>query len=262
MNNRLEFLLKSVRSCGPLIQSHRKQHTSIVPKTKGAISELVTDLDLAVEQKLIQALQKSFPNDQILSEESAPNLGDLNKPTWVIDPIDGTTNLVHGFPAFCVSVGFVQNNQLCLGAVYAPQIDQLFYGIRGHGSYLNNRRLKPVLTSAVNESVIGTGVSFRRLNTQGLNTQAEQVLLYIEKETRAMRRLGAAALELCYVAAGWLNGYLGFCLKPWDVAAGFLIAQEAGYHVKALPPASNDTPVPEHFICSSEVICDEILRHQ
>jgi myo-inositol-1(or 4)-monophosphatase len=200
-------------------------------------TELVTDLDSQVEEYLLGSLGRHFPADSFLAEESGDTAGS-NGRTWYIDPLDGTTNYAHGFPFFSVSVACADAEKLLLGAVYAPYLDELYLAVDQGGATLTRpehgvsrslaRRSAVELTSAL----LSTGFPYVRDETVDRNTG--HVADFLKASCHGVRRGGSAAIDLVHVAAGKLDGYWEYNLRPWDAAAGTLIAREAGAIVSGL----------------------------
>lgn len=197
-------------------QEHHIQH-------KGAI-DLVTDSDHRSEDLIIRAIRGKFPNHRIITEESGTLNGDANH-CWYIDPLDGTINYAHDVPLFTVSVAYVDADQVQLGVVYEPMRDECFSAERGHGAWMNDRPIKVSNVKSLQESLLVTGFPY------DLWQNSEQHLKFFGRfstRSQGVRRLGSAALDLCYVAAGRLDGYWELSIKSYDIAAGALIAEEAG----------------------------------
>ena len=199
--------------------------------SKGRKGDLVTNVDLEVEKKIKQYLTKETPNVSINAEES----GKLNKSsnlTWCIDPLDGTTNYSHGYPFFGTSIGLVYKNNPILGAISVPYLDELYSACIGKGSFCNDSRLNVTKTSKLSESLLVTGFSYDRFDTED-NNYAE--FCYLTHKTRGVRRGGAAAVDLAFVASGKVDGYWERGLEVWDIAAGAIIVKEAGGIISDYP---------------------------
>ncbi len=193
-------------------------------KSKLNDSDIVTVADKAAEQLLINHIRESYPDHSILSEESGEE-DHAPEYRWVIDPLDGTTNFSQGLPSFCVSIGLEHGGETVLGVVYAAYLDELFHAVKGEGAFLNGERIKASDKSDLGQCVVATGFPVDKdMNPDNNLDNVARVLPYV----RGMRRLGSAAMDLCYVAAGFLDGYWELNLHPWDVSAGLLIASEAG----------------------------------
>jgi myo-inositol-1(or 4)-monophosphatase len=190
---------------------------------KGVI-DIVTEIDRRSEDFLLAKIRRCYPGHRIVTEESGEFLGDSDS-AWFVDPLDGTVNYSHGLPIFSVSIGYSEGDSLRLGVVYDPSRDECFSAERGRGAWLNGNPLTVSYESNLDLSLLVTGFPYdiRTNPDNNLNHYAE-----FSMHTQAVRRLGSAALDLCYVAAGRFDAYWEAYLKPWDVAAGVLIAREAG----------------------------------
>lgn len=227
MKPTLSDLERLAREAGSiLLNGYNKDHTI---HYKGEI-DLVTEADHASEAFLLGEIGSRFPGGHILAEESGETIGQ-NNDTWYIDPLDGTVNYAHHIPIFCVSLGFATNGVMTLAAVYDPMRDEMFTAERGKGAFLNGGKLQVSNTSELGKSLLVTGFPYDTWNTELDNFKYFERL---GKRTQGVRRLGSAALDLCYVGAGRFDGFWEFKLKPWDIAAGGLIAEEAGAKVTAV----------------------------
>lgn len=191
-------------------------------------NDLVTTADLWTEQELISRLQNQYPNDSIWAEETNDEPEDLAGRIWIIDPIDGTTNFAHGFSPYCISVALWQDDRVVLGMVYEVAHNQCFYAVEHQGAFLNDRRLHVSDISQPKNALIATGFPYTEFHHVDYFTM---LLKDLFQETHGVRRAGAASYDLCAVAAGWVDAFFEEGLKPWDVAAGALIVQEAGGQV-------------------------------
>ncbi len=199
---------------------------------KSAAIDLVTDFDRRAEKAVIDTIAARFPSDVILAEEGGLRAGRTGR-RWIVDPLDGTTNFAHGLPFFCVSVALEEAGVVTVGAIEAPALGWSFWGARGRGAWLERAGSPPTKltvspTAQLGRALLGTGFPYDNA-TSPANNFAEFVALY--PQTQGVRRVGAAALDLCMVAAGWLDGYWEMKLKPWDSAAGALFVAEAGGQV-------------------------------
>ncbi|MEZ5565360.1 MAG: inositol monophosphatase family protein [Gammaproteobacteria bacterium] len=195
-----------------------------------ARNEYVTQIDQAAEQAILDSIRKRYPDHAFLAEESGRS-GE-SEYVWIIDPLDGTTNFIHGFPTFCVSIALRRKDTLEVGVVYDPCRQELYTAIRGRGAQLDGKRIRVSDRKELEGTLIGTGFPYRS-NTRWLKTYL-QMLGNVMEQTAGIRRPGSAALDLCYVAAGRLDGFFEFGLEPWDTAAGTLMIQEAGGIVSSL----------------------------
>lgn len=190
---------------------------------KGAI-DLVTEIDHQSEAFLLGEIQAHFPGQRILSEEIGTVEG-RESDWWYVDPLDGTVNYAHGVPFFCVSIAYAHAGKVTLGAVYDPMRNELFTAERGKGSWLNGRQLQTSVVTDLQKSLLVTGFPYDTWSSPRNNLEYFGTFARL---TQGVRRLGSAALDLCYVGAGRLDGYWELRLNPWDVAAGGLVAAEAG----------------------------------
>jgi myo-inositol-1(or 4)-monophosphatase len=221
---------------------------------KGEI-DLVTEVDRLCEELIVGSLRKAFPEHSFLAEEATYQSG--SQPyRWIIDPLDGTTNFAHGFPWFCVSIALECQGEVLLGVVYHCMMDELFTAVRGGGAFLNGAPIRVSGRQPLRRSLLATGFPYdlARGNENNMDN-----FLNFQLAAQAVRRPGAAALDLCYVAAGRLDGYWECKLKPWDVAAGFLLVAEAGGCVTnhgGLPYSVYD----HRILASNGVIHQEMLQ--
>jgi len=201
-----------------------------VERKQGQETNLVTEIDKMAEERIIRKIKKRYANHDFLGEESG-SAQSQSEYKWIIDPLDGTTNFTHGLPIFCVSIGLEIKGELALGVVYDPNSEEMFTAQRGKGAFLNNRKITVSRTSKLIESLVVTGFPY------DVRQKADELVRHFNnflKEAQAVRRLGSAALDLCYVAAGRFDGFWEVSLNPWDMAAGVLIVEEAGGRVTDL----------------------------
>jgi myo-inositol-1(or 4)-monophosphatase len=198
-------------------------------RQKSGIVDIVTDVDVQSEQQVCAIIRSAFPTHTIVGEEGGARPGSDAQFRWIVDPLDGTTNYAHGFPFFCVSIGFEVAGHLQLGVVYAPSLDELFVAESGAGATLNQRPIRVSGIPELSRALLATGFPYDRREFPRALRSFEVVSLACQ----AVRRAGSAALDLCYVACGRLDGYWEHQLKPWDVAAGALLVREAGGQVTA-----------------------------
>ncbi|GAA0767284.1 inositol monophosphatase [Ideonella azotifigens] len=221
----LNIAVKAARTAGAIINRASLDLDILKVNTKSP-NDFVTEVDQNAEAAIIETLLTAYPGHGILAEESGREHGSKHSDfVWIIDPLDGTTNFIHGFPVYCVSIALSFRGKVEQAVVYDPTRNDLFMASRGRGAYLNDKRLRVSKRTRLSDSLIGTGFPFRKGdNFQRYMKMFETVM----PECAGLRRPGAAALDLCYVAAGYLDGFFETGLSPWDIAAGSLIITEAG----------------------------------
>jgi len=222
----LQTAILAAREAGSILSDNFRKPRQT--KVKG-LRDIVTDADVKAQRVIIEIIQARFPNHDILSEESDPGsqaqTDVKGRPyTWIVDPLDGTTNYSRHLPCFCTSIALSYQGKVVLGVVYDPLRDCLFQAERGKGAYLNGESLRVSQVESPADALVG----FDWARAQDERELIAQWVARMALQVRTLRTLGAAALGLCYVAAGWLDVYLHFSLKPWDAAAGALMVQEAG----------------------------------
>ncbi len=222
-------------------------------RKKGHI-DLVTEADIQSEAAIIDTISQTFPDHAILAEESGSHAGSGGR--WIIDPLDGTTNFTHNLPLFCVSIAFAQNDTIKAGFVMAPLLGELFVGVEGQGAQLNGRPILVSTTRLLADSLLVTGFPYdHQTLLDSLMTRFGRCL----SATQGVRRLGSAALDLCYVASGRFEGFWEQHLKPWDTAAGFLVATEAGARTTVFSGAPYSIDADE-IVCTNGAIHDDLLN--
>jgi myo-inositol-1(or 4)-monophosphatase len=222
MNPMVGFAVKAARRAGDIINraAENIEQLKIQHKTK---NDLVSEVDHAAEAEIINSLQKIYPDHAFLAEESG-RIGESDY-EWIIDPLDGTTNFLHGFPVYAVSIALAYKKQLQVAVVYDPCRNDLFTASRGSGAYLNEKRIRVSKRDKLIDCLIGTGFPFRA--NSDVDSYGE-MFKALALKTAGIRRPGAAALDLANVAAGRLDGFWEIGLSPWDMAAGALLIKEAG----------------------------------
>lgn len=193
--------------------------------SKGTATDLVTDYDTAAEALIIKGLRARFPDHAILAEEGGAVAGGAGAARWLVDPLDGTVNFAHGLPFFCVSMACQVDGEVQVGVIHAPVLGMTFAARRGAGATRDGAPLRVSETAEFSRALLATGFPYDR-QTSRENNFAQFVRM--QRRAGAVRRLGSAALDLAFVAAGWNDGYWEMKLKPWDIAAGLLICEEAG----------------------------------
>lgn len=226
----LTIAVRAARLAGRII-TRAAEDLDRVKIARKSPNDFVTEVDQAAEKVIIETLLLAYPGHSILAEESgfkgkddAAKLEQAEN-LWIIDPLDGTTNFIHGLPQYCVSIGLMQRGQITQAVVYDPNRDELFTASKGRGAFLNDRRIRVSRRDRLAETVIGTGFPFKNL------AKLDEYLKHFKQltiEGAAIRRPGAAALDLAYVACGRYDAFFEMGLSPWDVAAGSLLVTEAG----------------------------------
>lgn len=211
------------RSAGKFMAEERKSFDDSKIENKG-LHDLVSYVDKASEEQIIAALQELLPESGFIAEEGTNNKQG-ERFNWVIDPLDGTTNYIQGLPIYAVSIGLLDNNELVLGVVYEVGHDECFYAWKNGGAYLNGEPIQVSKRDNIHDALLATGFPYSNFNQ--LNAYLE-LLKWAMTDSRGVRRLGSAATDLAYVACGRFDAFFEYDLKPWDVAAGAVIIQEAG----------------------------------
>ncbi|MEE8171750.1 MAG: inositol monophosphatase family protein [Alphaproteobacteria bacterium] len=188
-------------------------------------ADFVSSADHKAEQTLVEELRRARPNFGFLLEEGGEVKGEDSSNRWIIDPLDGTTNFLHGIPHFAISIGLERDGKMFAGVIYDPLRDELFWAEVGGGAFLNAKRLRVSSRERMSEALIATGMPFRG---RASHPEYPDMLDRVRAETSGVRRFGSAALNLAYVAAGRYDGLWEFALSPWDIAAGLVILREAG----------------------------------
>lgn len=218
----LNIAIRAARAAGSIISRAMERVDGLDIQTKGR-NDYVTDVDRAAEAEIIKIIHKAYPSHAILAEESGAQGKDDFE--WVIDPLDGTTNFLHGFPQFAVSIGVRHKGRLEHAVVYDPTRQELYTASHGGGARLNDRRLRVSKAKSLDDTLLGTGFPFKRLDVLDAYLAMFKA---ITPQVAGIRRPGSAALDLAYVASGRYDGFWEIALSPWDMAAGALLIQEAG----------------------------------
>jgi myo-inositol-1(or 4)-monophosphatase len=224
MHPMLNIAVKAARRAGSIIERAAVSGVPLDVRAK-RVNDFVTQVDRAAEEAVIDVVRKAYPDHAILAEESGAQKGTGAQYCWIIDPLDGTTNFIHGFPQYCVSIAVQHDGKAAHAVVYDPSKNELFTASRGRGAYLNERRIRVSRCRRLEDALVGTGFPFRELNR--LEPYMKQ-LGRMMGSCAGVRRAGAAALDLAYVAAARLDAFWEMGLSPWDMAAGALLIQEAG----------------------------------
>lgn len=226
-----------------------------VEKKQGEDRNLVSEIDKGSEAKIISMIKRHYPNHAILAEESGAS-NNTSDYKWVIDPLDGTTNFLHGLPVFCVTIGIEYKGEMVAGVVYDPNLDELFTTERGSGAYCNGKKMKVSQASTLIESLLVTGFPYDIARNP--DNAVEHFVNFL-MEGQGIRRLGSAALDLSYTAAGRFDGFWEVNLNPWDMAAGLLFVREAGGIVTDFS-GSPATIYSKQVLATNGVIHDAMLR--
>jgi myo-inositol-1(or 4)-monophosphatase len=230
MHPMLNIAVRAARRAGRIIvrASHDVDQIKIARKDR---NDFVTEVDRASEEAIIETLLSAYPDHSILGEETGSASGKpIDDPmtaenVWIIDPLDGTTNFIHGLPQYAVSIALMQRGVVTQGLVFDPNRDELFTASRGRGAFLNDRRIRVSRRARIDEALIGTGFPFRKID---MLDRYLSMFRAVTEKCAGVRRPGAAALDLAYVACGRFDGFFEIGLMPWDAAAGSLLITEAG----------------------------------
>jgi len=223
MHPMLNIAIRAARRAGGIIMRGYQQRSQLTIERKG-LNDFVSEIDRNAEEAIIETLLNAYPEHCILAEESGTREG-MEPFQWIIDPLDGTTNFLHGHPQFSVSIALQHKDKLEQAVVYNPLTEEMFTASRGQGAFLNNRRIRVSSVNTLNDALLGTGFPFKEERYLDIYLETFRTLFPL---TSGVRRCGSAALDLAYVAAGRLDGFWELHLRPWDMAAGVLLIQEAG----------------------------------
>jgi myo-inositol-1(or 4)-monophosphatase len=248
----INIMTKAVyKASNKLIKDFREVENLQVSK-KG-IGNFVTSADLSSEQIIIKTLEKAYPEIKIISEETKPDVNlNLNEKKWIIDPLDGTLNFLHGLPHFAISIALMIKDEIISGVVYDPIKDELFWAEKGVGAYLNNTRIRVSQRSQLKDALISTGIPWKGM--ESFHKNYLKILENIMKNSSGIRRYGAAALDLAYVAAGRYDAFWEMNLKTWDIAAGSLLVKEAGGYVGNINKNENYLYTGNIYACNNNLI--------
>jgi len=249
MNPTTNIAIRAARQAGNVIMRSFSRLDSLTVSEK-QVNDYVSEVDRNAEQAIIEVLRKSFPGHSILAEESgAHGKGDYQ---WIVDPLDGTTNYLHGFPQFAISIALMHRGRLEVAVIYDPLRDEMFTADRGGGALLNDRRLRVTDQKGLKGALLGTGIPFR---DQRYMDAYLGMLKALTRDTAGIRRPGSAALDFAYVAAGRLDGFWELGLSIWDFAAGALLVEEAGGAVSDIGGGSR-------HLETGNVICANVRLHK
>jgi myo-inositol-1(or 4)-monophosphatase len=243
MHPMLNIAVRAARKAGSIINRSTLDGSSLEVRAKHQ-NDFVTKVDQAAEAAILDIVRKSYPDHAVLAEESGAAEGKAEY-QWIIDPLDGTTNFIHGFPQYAVSIGIKHRDSLAHGVIYDPVKNELFTASKGGGAFLNDRRIRVSKCLRLGDALVGTGFPFKEL--ERIELYSKQLKTMMQKSA-GVRRAGAAALDLAYVACGRLDAFWELGLSPWDMAAGALMIQEAGGLV-------GDTRGNDGWLDSGEIAC-------
>jgi myo-inositol-1(or 4)-monophosphatase len=247
----LETAVEIAREAGRLVANYHRRHIPF--EIKGEF-DLVTEADRASEKLIVERLRSHFPAHAIVAEEGG-GYESSSEFCWFVDPLDGTTNFAHGFPMFCVSMGLERAGEPIAGVVYDPVHGELFTAERGAGAFLNNHRIHTSAVAHLSDSLASTGFPSRKRH-HNVNIH---FYYQLAMASHGVRRTGSAALDLAFVAAGRLEFFWEFGLKPWDMAAGALLVQEAGGRVSEMTGGPLSVTASDHILADNGLLHDEIL---
>lgn len=226
----LRAAVEAARKAGNFLLSQWKRRASLRVRSKNREAvNYVTDVDRGSEARIVAHLQRRFPSDTILGEEGGERRKKSGAPRrWIVDPLDGTTNYLHGFPFFAVSIALEVEGDLKVGVVWDPLREELYSAVRGRGARLNGGRIRVSRRGRLRHALVATGFPFKEFSRM---RRYLKIFAHVARDTAGIRRPGVASLDLCYLACGRVDGFWEFGLAPWDVAAGGLLVEEAGGRV-------------------------------
>ena len=228
----LTVMVQAARDAAKSLRRDFYEVEALAVRRKGA-ADFVTKADVAAERAIVASLQKSRPKYGLVLEEEGKIEGSDKSNTFIVDPLDGTTNFLHSMPQFCVSIGLERDNEMFAGVVFAPILNELYVAEKGSGAYMNDTRLRVSGREDLSEALVGCGFPWKGKAGRGTALKETDRVL---DQTAGVRRFGSAAYDLCMVASGRLDAYWERGLQPWDCAAGIVIAREAGGQVTTIDP--------------------------
>ena len=254
----INIMTKAAYKAGNILIKDFREVENLQVSKKG-IGDFVTSADLSSEKAIIKILQKGYPKIEIMSEEtnSETNLNKHEK-MWIIDPLDGTLNFLHGLPHFAISMALMVKKEIISGIIYDPIKDELFWAEKGIGAFLNDKRIRVSARSQLKDSLVSTGIPWKGMESSHKNYL--KILENIMKSSSGIRRYGAAALDLAYVAAGRYDAFWEFNLKTWDIAAGALIVKEAGGYVGNINKNENYLYTGNIYACNNNLVDELTIR--
>jgi len=254
MSELLHIAQEAAVEAGTFLKESVGKVKSIETK-KGEVRNLVSDIDKGSEERIIQRIRRRYPRHAVLAEESGGGASEAEY-RWIIDPLDGTTNFLHGLPIFSVTIGVEHRGEIVAGVIYNPNMEELFVAERGSGAFLNGNRISVSGNSKLINSLVVTGFPYTIAENPD---HAVDHFVNFLSEARGVRRLGSAALDLAYVAMGRFDGFWEVSLQPWDMAAGVLIVREAGGRTSDFT-GSPTSVYRKQIVASNGLIHDEMVR--
>jgi len=252
LNKLRDVAIDAAHKSGRILMRHFGRNLRVSEKEAAG---LVTNADLESEEACVRTLKKAFPKFGFLTEEASPKPGE-SPGRWILDPLDGTTNYVHGFPMFCVSIAAEWQGEIVVGVIFHPHLKETYVAVRGKGAFVNGKRISVSKTNKLENSLLSTGFTYRKTELLHQEMEAFERLSGI---ARAVRRPGSAALDLAYTARGVFDGFWERRLSPWDVAAGALLVQEAGGIVTDFKGAAFRVDSPE-LLASNPLLHRPLLQ--
>lgn len=234
-----KWAINLAKQAGKLIREGRESNL-IESEFKNG-TELVTQMDVQSEKQILSAIREAFPDHQIVAEESANDASNINfqLPTWIVDPIDGTVNYAHNHSQVGICIALAMEEEIKIGVVYNPFTDEVFHAVKGQGACLNGNKIKAGGKTELKRCVVATGFPYEKTEISQITKRLEGILSHCAD----IRRLGSAALDLCWVACGRMDAYYERDIKLWDIAAGWLIAEEAGVTCGHIQPSEQENSV-------------------
>lgn len=256
MNPMLNIAVRAARRAGVILAQGFERRDEMEKTSKG-INDYVTNFDKAAEKAIIDVIRSSYPDHTIITEESGLLNGKDEEVQWIIDPLDGTTNFIKGLPHFCISIAIRVKNRTEAALVYDPMRNELFTAQRGKGAKLNDLRLRVENLRELDGTILATGFPFKKPT---LMANQFAMMQNLATQCADFRRTGSAALDMCYTAANRVDGYFEMSIKPWDIAAGDLIAREAGALVCDFNGGANYL-ASGHIVCATPRLMKAMLNH-
>lgn len=257
MEPMLTMALRAARK-GAEVLEKAIQHQDVIKIEEKSKNDYVTEVDRAVEKEIIYHLRRAYPDHSFNGEESGKTAGKSSEYEWIIDPIDGTTNFINGIPHFAISIACTHKGRLEHGVILDPVKREEFTASRGKGAALNDRRIRVSERKSMSGALLATGIPFNDQTMEHIAPYLQNMEEILQQETAGIRRMGAASLDLAYVAAGRYDGFWEMKLKPWDIAAGILLVKEAGGFVSDFH-GGNDMMKSGNIVCAPGKIFKSLL---